>query len=127
VGANSVILRGFDATTYPGKSQPVGGTGEHTALFEGAIYRFGSAAQRDVFVASPGKFAPAFNGFCALAAAYGQKVDADPLAFRMIEGRLYVFASQGAAQAWDKDALGNLAKADANWPRIRGKTPKELR
>lgn len=126
VDANGLILRGFDATTYQSKSQPAGGTGEHTAAFEGAIYRFGSAVQREIFVASPGKFAPVFNGFCALAAAHGRKVDADPQAYRLIEGRLYVFASQGAAQAWDKDVLGNLAKADANWPRIRSKTPKEL-
>ncbi len=126
VDANQVALRGFDTTSYLNVGKPTRAANEYTALFDGAIYRFVNATERDAFSANPGKFAPAYNGFCAMGAALGKKLDGDPEVYRLIEGRLYVFVSTGAALAWDKDALGNLAKADANWPRIRNKTPKEL-
>lgn len=126
VDSNQVALRGFDTTSYLTEGKPTRAASTYTALFDNAIYRFVSATERDAFVANPGKFAPAYNGFCAMGAALGKKLDGDPEVYRLLEGRLYVFVNGGAAQAWDKDALGNLAKAEANWPRIRNKTPKEL-
>lgn len=126
VDKNGVILRNFDPTSYSSNKAPHVGAAEYTASSEGAIYRFGSSSMRDRFIAEPAKYKPAFGGFCATGAALGKKLDGDPQIFRIYNGQLYVFVHQQAAEIWDKDPAGTLAKANANWPKIRSKTPASL-
>lgn len=126
VDANGVILRNVDTTSYLMRGAPAGGSAEFTVVHEGAIYRFASTGERNAFLASPGKFAPAFGGFCAMGAALGKKLDGDPKVYRLINGQLYVFVNEDAAAAWDKDPTGNFIKAYNKWPLIRDRTPKEL-
>jgi YHS domain-containing protein len=126
VDADGVILRGVDATSYAAGGAPVAGSADFTADVDGATYKFASAAARDSFVADPDAFAPAFGGFCATGAALGKKLDGDPAIFRIFEGELYLFVSEDAVAIWDKDPTGTLAKANANWPGIKDKTPASL-
>lgn len=126
VDANSVIMRNFDVTTYAADAAPQSGLADYTATSDGAIYRFASAAARDAFVANPETYKPGFGGFCAVGAALGKKLDGDPEIFRIHEGKLYVFVSEKAVAVWDEDPAGTLAKAEANWPQIRDKTPGSL-
>jgi hypothetical protein len=126
VDADGVILRGVDATSYAAGGAPVAGSADFTAEVGGAIYKFATAAARDSFVATPEAFEPAFGGFCATGAALGKKLDGDPAIFRIFEGELYLFVSEDAVALWDKDPVGTLAKANANWPGIMDKTPASL-
>ena len=126
VDANGVILRGVDATSYANGGAPVAGAADFAAEVGGATYLFASAEARDSFVAAPASFEPAFGGFCAVGAALGKKLDGDPAIFRFHEGRLYLFVSEDAVALWDKDPVGTLAKANANWPNISDKTPASL-
>ncbi len=126
VDAKGVILRGVDATSYAAGGAPVAGSADFAAEVGGATYLFATAAARDSFVAAPATFEPAFGGFCAVGAALGKKLDGDPAIFRNFEGKLYLFVSQDAVALWDKDPIGTLAKANANWPGIADKTPASL-
>lgn len=126
VDASGVILRGVDATSYAASGAPVAGSADFSAEVGGATYLFASAAARDSFMAAPATFEPAFGGFCAVGAALGKKLDGDPAIFRNFEGKLYLFVSEEAVALWDKDPAGTLAKANANWPNISGKTPASL-
>ena len=126
VDKNDVILRSFDPTTYAANKAPQAGAAEYTATSDGAIYRFASSDARDRFVANPAKYKPAFGGFCATGAALGKKLDGDPQIFRIHNGQLYVFVHQQAVEIFDKDPAGTLAKSNANWPKIRNKTPASL-
>ena len=126
VDKNGVILRNFDPTTYGPNATPRIGTDEYTASAGGAVYHFASSGARDQFVANPADYEPAFGGFCATGAAFGKKLDGDPEIFRILDGKLYVFVNQQAVEVWDKDPAGTLAKANANWPVIRDKTPESL-
>lgn len=126
VDANGVILRGVDPTSYAAGRAPQVGAATHTAVSDGAIYRFASGDARDRFNASPATYKPAFGGFCATGAALGKKLDGDPAIFRILDGQLYVFVHQQAVESWDKDPAGALAKADANWRRIKDRAPASL-
>ena len=126
IDKNGVILRNFDPTTYEPNATPKIGTAEFTATADGAVYHFASSSARNQFVAKPADYEPAFGGFCATGAAFGKKLDGDPEIFRILDGKLYVFVNQQAVEVWDKDPAGTLAKANANWPVIRDKTPESL-
>jgi len=58
-----------------------------------ARYLFANARNRATFAAAPDKYAPQFAGLCATGLAFGQKVEADPQAWKIVDGKLYLFSS----------------------------------
>ncbi len=126
IDEQGVALRGYDPVAYFTAGAPTPGDPSLTAVHDGATYRFASAANRDTFLADPAKYAPAFGGFCAMGAALEKKLDGDPNVWRIVDGRLYVNVAETAQKRWLEDVPGNLAKADANWPRIKDMAPKDL-
>ena len=121
---NDVILAGHDAVAYFTENKPVRGSAEYTASYQGAIYRFSSAENRDAFRADPAKYAPAYGGYCALGTSFGKKFPVDGKAFRVVDGQLYVNKDLNVYQTWKKDISGNVVKADRNWPGIKN-TPAD--
>ena len=115
---NGVILAGYDTVAYHTDGKPAKGKAEITAVYNDAIYRFANKQNRDLFIASPEKYAPAYGGFCALGAAFGKKFDVDGKAFEIIDGVLYVNKDKSIAKTWQKDIPGNLKKSEENWPSI---------
>lgn len=126
VDAQGVAVAGYDPVAYFAEAKAVPGSTEITAEHEGATYRFASAANRDAFVADPAKYLPVYGGFCALGTAYGYKVDIDPQAWRIEDGKLYLNNSPDVQKTWLEDVPGYIAKADANWPGIKDKAPKDI-
>lgn len=119
VDENGVMLRGFDAVSYQVEHKPVKGSASFTATRDGAIYYFASAANRDASKADPAKYAPAYGGYCAMGVAVGKKLDGDPAAFTVANGRLYLNVSEKVRTMWSKDIGGNEAKAVKNWSTVR--------
>jgi YHS domain-containing protein len=121
--AQGVVLEGHDAVALVVAGQRVAGSSEYQATFEGGTYLFSSAENRELFSAHPGRFAPQFGGFCSMAAALG-KVEPGSVQFSsVIEGRLVVQRNEKAAEFWHQNPHGNLAKADARWPRLVARAP----
>lgn len=116
--SNDVTLAGHDAVAYFTENKAVLGKAEFTAAHKGAIYRFSSAANRDLFQTNPEKYAPAYGGFCAYGAALGKKFSVDGKAFKIVDGRLYVNKDLSVAKIWTKDVPGNIVKADQQWETI---------
>lgn len=54
------------------------------------IYHLASVANRDAFQQDPGRYVPQFGGFCAMGTAMGLKLDVDPQAWRIVDGKLYL-------------------------------------
>jgi YHS domain-containing protein len=117
--ANEVILAGHDAVAYFTENKPVLGSADYTAIYNGAIYRFASAENRDTFKASPAKYAPAYGGYCALGTSFGKKFEVDGKAFRIVDSQLYVNKNLEVYETWKKDIPGNIDKADGFWPGIK--------
>jgi len=124
--AQSLAVKGYDVVAYFKDATPTLGKAEFSATHEGATYRFASAADRDAFKANPAKYAPQYGGFCAMGAAIGRKLDGDPTAWKIVGDKLYLNVDKDVQAKWLEDVPGNLIKANANWPVIRNKAPKEL-
>lgn len=116
-----VALGGYDPVSYfpEGGSQPAKGFIKRDFEFGGVTYRFASDANRELFRANPEKYVPAYNGWCAWAIAeLNAKVDVDPLAYEILDGKLYVFydhADLNTHEMWLQNPQDMVTRANANW------------
>ena len=114
-GGGRAAIRGYDPVAYHLEKKPVLGKPEFKAVWNGAEWRFASAANRDAFKLDPARYAPAFGGYCAYGASNGYKVSTDPDAFAIEGGKLYLNYSIPVQNTWNKDRPGYIEKATANW------------
>ncbi|MCV2403145.1 YHS domain-containing protein [Marinomonas sp. C2222] len=129
INANSknVAIKGYDTVAYFTMEKPVKGSKEFTATYKGATYYFASAENRDLFNADKTKYLPQYGGFCAMGVAFGQKVNIDPKAWKIVDGKLYLNNSKSVQKRWLKDVPGNIQTAEQKWPTIQHLTAKEAR
>ena len=111
-------IRGYDPVAYFTEGRPVKGRKAHRAEWMGATWSFASAENRKRFEADPEKYAPRYGGYCAWAVSRGYTASIDPDAWSIVDGALYLNYSLGVRSQWSQDAPGNIAKADANWPKL---------
>lgn len=114
-----LALGGYDPIAYFTEGAPRRGSADLALSRDGVEWRFASPANRDAFAADPHRYAPQYGGWCAWAAAEGYLAPIDPRAWRIVEGRLYLNANARIQRRWERDIPGFIARADANWPRIR--------
>lgn len=121
---DSLALEGFDPVTYVPEfgGQPQPGLPGINLRHRGVLYRFASDAHRAAFAADPTRFEPQHGGWCSYAmGANGDKVEVDPKAFRLTNGRLHLFYNSlfnDTRKDWDRDTAALKTKADANWGRV---------
>ncbi len=113
-------LKGYDTVAYHTAGRPVEGSRKFSHTWGGATWRFASAENRDLFAADPERYAPAYGGYCAYGMAQGAKVDIDPSAWRIVDGRLFLNANREVQQIWVKDIPGYIVRADTHWQRTMG-------
>ena len=113
-----VAIDGWDPVAYFTDGKPVEGSREFVHEWNGATWRFASAAHRDLFAQAPEKYAPQYGGYCAWAVSQGYTADIDPQAWKIEDGRLFLNYSLDVQKKWATDIPGNIAKADANWPKL---------
>ena len=114
-------IDGHDPVAYFTEGRPVAGSPQFTHQWNGATWRFASAANRDRFAAAPEKYAPQYGGYCAYGVAGGYAVKIDPQAWSVVDGRLYLNYSRSVQASWKQDVPGFIRKADANWPSVLSK------
>lgn len=124
--ANDVAIKGYDPVSYFTASEPQQGSDTYTATYKNAIYKFTSAENRDAFRANPTKYAPQFGGFCALGTAMGKKFETDPLAWKIVDHKLYLNLNSDIQSRWLGDIPGYIKEANSTWVDIQHKTPEEL-
>lgn len=113
-----VAIKGHDPVAYFVMGEAVMGDASIAADHDGATYHFASAANRETFLADPGRYAPQYGGFCAYAVANGYTAPIDPEAFTVHDEKLYLNFSKGVRSQWERDIPGNIVKGDANWPTL---------
>jgi YHS domain-containing protein len=116
-----LAIDGYDPVAYFTRNAPVKGTREFTLGFEGATYRFASAEHREQFAKDPARYVPQYGAFCAWAVSRGYTADTDPLAWRIVDGKLYLNYNASVQKQWEQDIPGNISKANANWPALSRK------
>jgi hypothetical protein len=111
-----LALHGYDAVSYFEGPAPLAGKAELEHAWGGARWRFASAANRDRFAAAPERYAPQFGGYCAKAVSENHTADVDPLAFKIVDGKLYLNYSSKVQKLWEEDIPGRIARANGYWP-----------
>ncbi len=124
--SNDVILAGHDAVAYFTLGKPVVGSAQYTAVYNGAIYRFSSADNRDTFRTAPTRYAPQYGGYCAYGMSFGKKFEVNGKAWKIVDGKLYVNKDESVYQAWVKDVPGHISDADTQWPKVEYTPAYEL-
>ena len=118
---NGVAADGHDTVAYFTEGKAVKGDAKFQHTWNGAKWNFSSAANRDLFAANPEKYAPQYGGFCAYGVASGYKPKVVGEAWHIHEGKLYLNYSLDIRTRWRTDIPGHIAKAEANWPKIKDK------
>lgn len=117
---NGFAVRGWDVVSYfDGK--PLVGKSEFVQEWNGAKWRFATAAHRDAFVANPGKYAPQYGGHCAYGLAKGHLVPSDPQAWRIVGGKLYLNYDSDVQKSWEKKQAEYIVDADKEWKEVADK------
>jgi hypothetical protein len=119
---NGLAIKGYDPVAYFTEGRAMDGSPAYTATHEGTTFEFASAANRDLFLADPARYAPQYGGFCAFGTSRGYKADIDPRAFTIVGDRLYLNYNLEVREEWSRDVPGHIAKADTNWPTVRETT-----
>jgi YHS domain-containing protein len=115
---NGWAIKGYDPVAYFTTGKPTPGTAEFTTAYKGATYRFASAENRALFIATPEKFVPQYGGYCAYAIALNRIADIEPDEWAIVNDKLYLNNGFLAQTLWSFDKSGNITKGDHNWPLV---------
>lgn len=118
--AGDMAIKGYDPVAYfmAGKAQQGGAS--FTFPWHGMTWHFLSKENRDLFAASPEKYAPQYDGYCAWAMTEARKAVTDPEVWTIVNGKLYLNCSKAAYEKWSKDIPGHIKKADRIWIEMQG-------
>ena len=115
---DGVAIKGADAVAYFTQGEAVIGVPGHSSRWNGVEWHFSSAEHKALFDAEPERYAPRYGGFCAYAAANGQKAKIEPEAWSIVDGRLYLNYDLNIRSRWDAQQSDYIAAADREWPKI---------
>jgi YHS domain-containing protein len=111
----ALMLRGYDPVSYFTQPAPVRGDAAIKADHEGLTYRFANAGNKAEFLARPAKYVPAYGGFCANGAPYAIKAGGNPLNYKVVDARLFIFGDGKAKDYWELDQARNIERGDRYW------------
>jgi YHS domain-containing protein len=119
---NKIAIQGYDPVAYFRQGKAIKGRKEILALYNGVVYQFSSATNKEIFLKNPSSFEPQYGGWCAYAmGSAGEKIEINPETFKIIDGKLYLFYNaffNNTLKSWNKDESSLKAKADSNWKKI---------
>jgi YHS domain-containing protein len=124
--SNDLAIKGYDTVSYFTKGAPTKGSDKFTAAYNGAIYQFSTADNRDLFKSEPSKYAPQYGGFCAFGVTMNKKFDTDPTAWHIRGDKLYLNLNKDVQKKWVTDIPGYIETAQTNWVDIKGLTEEQI-
>ena len=110
-----LAVRGYDVVAYVTQDRAVPGSPRFRSEFEDVTYYFASAEHQALFEREPARYQPAYHGYDATRIVYAIPELADPEVWRLIDGRLFLFADADSKAAFELDLPGNMALADRYW------------
>lgn len=112
-----VAIKGYDPVAYFTDGKPVRGDARMAFDWDESRYYFSSARNRDLFAADPEHYAPRFSGFCTTAILEGDRYEADPAYWSIIDGKLYVFGTREGKERFEKHP--EVERAEQAWRKLR--------
>ena len=98
------------------------GKPQYASEYNGVTYYFVSEDAQKAFKQNPGKYTPAFGGWCAFGMSVSDKFPIDPTNFKIVDGRLMLFLKNkniDARALWNQGNKNDLvSKAAAHWGKV---------
>jgi enamine deaminase RidA (YjgF/YER057c/UK114 family) len=124
-----LAISGYDSVAYFTESKPVAGQKDLEYVWHNLRWRFSKAAHRDMFASNPDRYAPQYDGYCAVGVtgvdfAAPHKDTVDPEAWTIIDGKLYL-AHTRESPLWDEwrgKGAESVKKADEAWKYVKNQT-----
>src|SRR5262245_33468408 len=96
-------ISGYDPVAYFTEGKAVQGKAEFEHVWRKQRFRFASGEHRDLFIKDPQRYAPQYDGYCALGAAFeaaAHKDTVDPEAWAIVDGKLYLVHNNFWLEKW---------------------------
>ena len=116
-------ISGYDPVAYFTDGKPVQGKSEFEYSWHKLRWRFANGEHRDLFVKDPNRYAPQYDGYCAMGTTNddaAHKDTVDPEAWAIVDGKLYLNADKTYIAEWRKKAAANIEKANQQWAELQG-------
>jgi YHS domain-containing protein len=110
-----LLLKGADVVAYFTESRYRPGLPQFKSQYEGVTLRFASAEHKALFDQAPQRYLPQYGGYCANGIAYGIPWGGDADAWKLVDGKLYIFGGLASKDAFELDEKTNLALAEKYW------------
>ena len=115
-------ISGYDPVAYFTDGKPVPGKSEFEYSWHKLRWRFADNAHREMFSKEPDRYAPQYDGYCAMGAAAGEsahKDTVDPEAWAIVDGKLYLTHMRQAMEDWQQNPAKYIKPADENWAAVK--------
>jgi YHS domain-containing protein len=113
---SNTALQGYDPVAYFTEGAPTKGDDAFTTDYMGAEFQFASAANRDLFLEDPDKYAPQYGGYCAWAVAQGKHAKGNAKNWTIVDGKLYLNYNASIEKKWNADQANFITEGDKKWP-----------
>ena len=110
-----LMLKGHDPVSYFTLDKPAPGNPGIKADHEGVTYRFMNEENRALFVKSPDKYKPQYNGFCTNGLVYAIPLGGNHDTYKIIDGRLFMFGGGNSKKYFEMDQQRNVTLAENYW------------
>lgn len=114
---NGIAVGGYDLVSFF-EAKPVKGHDARMVEHEGAKYLFATDEHRRLFSENPNRYLPEYGGWCAFGMAKGYKAKVDPLAYTVVNGKLYLNYNPDVSKSWNANKEELIPKADAAWKKM---------
>ncbi len=124
---NGVVLNGYDVVAYRTEDKAIKGSSNISATYDGVIFHFATQKNKVLFMKSPKKHIPKYNGYCAFAVGQNNaKVPANADTFKIYNGELLVFFNDlykgnkfNTKVPWNNKEKSLFAQAEQNWIKLK--------
>lgn len=117
-----IALSGYDIVSYFSSKTPIKGNSKYSVKNGDATFYFANAINKITYQSNPDQYQIVYGGWCAYAiGAAGKKVEVDPLTYKIIDGKLYLFYNKylnNTLDSWNKEENDLKQKAAKNWGEI---------
>lgn len=114
-------INGYDPVAFFKEAKPVMGADSLSYTYKDVRWLFATREDMDAFKANPEHFAPQYGGYCAYGTAEGHKAPTQIETWTIVNDKLYFNYNMKVKEAWTKDQLALIEKADKQWPGLKGK------
>jgi enamine deaminase RidA (YjgF/YER057c/UK114 family) len=122
-------ISGYDPVAYFTDGKPVSGKAEFEQLWHRLRWRFASEAHREMFAKDPDRYAPQYDGYCAMGASgedVAHKDTVDPSAWAIVDGKLYLVHNEYWLQVWQEKAADHIKQANRDWEIVKNLAGPEI-